>query len=131
MKRVLITIGIFVGITILILLSVYIAMFISTNSIMNYAKDVFSGETIIENEENPLWRYSFKENFFPETETIEYELKRLYVFHDFNQGKIRVMYRLRYLDKNDNTLTYSLAQATWYIKKDGGKWIVYDIDEAP
>ena len=120
-----------IAVVFVIICGIYIAMFASTNSLMKYAESVFSGETIIENEDNPLWRYSLSERYFPETEIIEYDLKRIFVIHNFKEGKMNVLYRLHYADENGKTLYNSVAQSTWYIKKVDGEWVVYDIDEAP
>ena len=52
--------------------------------------------------------------------------------HNSGEGYMNVVYSFE-LNKNDKDHSVGAGgvEARWYIRKDGDRWIVYDIEEAP
>ena len=117
-------------ITLIILIASYGIMFLTTNSVMRYAKSVFHGEISVEDViDTPLYRYYPKD---PAIVKVNVNLKRLFVIHGFKDGYIWVKYDEAQLDYAGYEVSGSRdAIARWKIHKENGEWKVVDIKEAP
>ena len=117
-------------IILIILIASYGIMFLTTNSVMRYAKSVFHGEISAEDiVDTPLYRYYRDE---PEIAKVDVSLKRLFVVHGFKDGYIWVKYDVARMDYSG----YEVSGARdiisrWKIHKENGEWKVVDIKEAP
>ena len=55
-----------------------------------------------------------------------------FLWHNFKEGYMNVLYSYD-INKNDvnNTVGAGRVESKWYIRKEGTRWIVYDIYELP
>ncbi len=117
-------------IILIILIASYVIMFLTTNSVMRYAKSVFRGEISVEDViDTPLYRYYRDE---PEIAKVDVSLKRLFVVHSFKDGYIWVKYDVARMDYSGYEVSGSRdIISRWKIHKENGEWKVVDIKEAP
>ena len=60
------------------------------------------------------------------------KINRIFVIHNFYEGIAYIRYSYVAYDKNNAVITgASNVTSKWYIRKENGRWIVYDIDEKP
>jgi len=119
------------AIIVLLLMLYYAIFFYPTNDLFSEAKSVLAGEKVVD-ESNPLWRYNFRKKYYPDTETIESSIGRIWVWHNGKKGVMQVLYSVRYYDKNGKIDYCSIGiPSKWYIEKENGKWKVTKIDEHP
>ena len=104
-----------------------------TDPIMEYAHKIFNGEIPAEETEGtPLDRYNVHHD--PRAEqvaTIEYQLERLGVWLDGDEGMLWVNYTIRWFDSNEDRI-YSCSgiDAVWILEKHDGAWTIVDLKEA-
>jgi len=119
-------------IIIVALIGLYLILFIDTNSVVRNAKDIMTGDAIgVVTDGTPLHRYNIKSDF-PDS-TIEAEITRLFVLHDFLDGYIWVKY---YYKATSSSNDYILSGAgplvsRWKIHRVKGRWEIVEIDEKP
>ena len=123
------------GILLLAVLTIYSFMIVDTLSLMSYVKDVFRGKVPLGHTENtPERRYnhlSYFENNIMDGE-IKFNIVRLFTWHNFKEGYIKVMYTTSAYDKNGRILYGShRIFSKWMIQKRNGKWVIIEIIEAP
>lgn len=132
-KIVVITVSIVTLIVLLVIVvctAIYFRYVIPTDLIIQGANDIFSGKKFAE-DSHPFKRYNTLKHY-ENVDKIEYSLLRLYTWNNGQTGCIKVLYSIRYWDKDGNLLYASVnIPSTWYIKKENGKWDVYDIYEHP
>ncbi len=109
----------------------YIAMFVSTNSVVNDVKNVMLGNvSAAEIEGTPLSRYNVKK-WSPDS-IVEADITRIFVWHNFVDGYMYVRYSYKGVDENGEILTASGPLfSLWKIHRENGKWKVVEIQEAP
>ncbi len=132
-KKILIGIGLTALIAIFLMIVVYYFMYVDTNSVFNYAKDVFLGKVPHEEvEDTPLSTYDVTER--DDIVTVDLEISRAFVIHNFTDGYIFVKYDCRGYDENGE-FSYGAATGTfphwdrWTIHKENGEWEIIDIFE--
>jgi len=110
-------------------------MYLQDNDIqelISNAESVLRGDVIIEDETNPLWRYSFKENKYPTVTAIDLELHVIYIHIDGDNGLIKVAYDINYLSSSGYIVWgagHIIYPAEWTIEKHEGKWVIVKIVE--
>ena len=119
-------------ITAMLVLSVYVAMLLNTNSVVNEVKNVMLGNAKTKMTDNtPLSRYNFSDIL--SNAEVKVKITRLFVLHNFFDGYIWVNYSYETV-KNDNDLTPASSDvlSRWKIHKmNGGDWQIVEIKEAP
>jgi len=125
-KRILIIVGMFVG----IVLGAYLIMLIDTNPVVNEVKNVMSGQISKElTQDTPLSMYNTAD-WNPTSVNIS--IRRVFVWHNFRDGYMRVIYTYKAFDSSGTGLTgSSRVLSKWTIHKENGKWVITDIEEAP
>jgi len=107
----------------------------SIQRLLSHVKEVMTGKIILDDENNPLSRYSYKMDTYPKMHTVETNIEVIDAHLENNVGEIAVCYYMRYLDSTGKVLMYGSATfdfpAIWSIEKQGEEWIVVDIDEHP
>lgn len=118
-----------------IVIGIYIAMFISTNSVMREVRSAFMLELDpAETEGRAIDAYNYdwlNRREGREVGEIYLRLRRQFVFHNFQEGHIRVSYIYRVHDTEGRLMTGSRATATWRIERIDGEWEIVRIYEAP
>ena len=101
------------------------AMIADTRDFWNYANKVFNGDIPYEelDNENEAW-WVYLPRFSDEEYRREYTLSRIFTWHDFHQGYIRVYYDISYYDYETGKRIPSVfrEQRIWYIEKIDGEW---------
>ncbi len=124
--------GIAVLISIALMIILYIAMLLDTNSVFNYAKDVFLGKVPHEEVKGtPLSLYDITEREY--ITKVDLEISRAFVFHNFTDGYIYVRYVHMGYDDIGELRYGSVAEfpgwAIWKIHKENGEWKIVKIRE--
>ena len=116
----------------LLLIIFYAVLFLNTNSVMKYAKEVFSGEAALEKViDSPLYIHYYPKNE-PELYKVDLKLHRTFVFHNFSDGYIWIKYDVAHIDKSGYEFSGSRnISARWKIHKENGKWKVVEVKEDP
>ena len=94
-------------------------MFLNTNTLFAEAKAIFEGKKAV-NDDNPLYRYRFDSESYPgnATKGIDVSISRVWVWHNFKNGYMKVIYSVRYLDENGKIVSCSIGvPSKWYIEK--------------
>mgnify|MGYP004601274067 CR=1 FL=1 len=114
----------------LLLLSYYPIMYVNTNSIVNYAENVFKGKVDYSKIKNtPIEIYYPDEINFKK---VDVSIKRKFVWHNFNSGRMYVNYTCTYYDNSGKmTCSSSDVDAIWNIKKTDGEWVITGVIEDP
>jgi hypothetical protein len=105
-----------------------------TDPIMEYAHQIFNGEIPAEETEGtPLDRYNVHHDLRAErVATIEYQLERLGVWLEGNEGMLWVRYSIRWFDSNEDRIYSSLENnAIWILEKYDEVWTVTDVKVGP
>lgn len=107
-------------------------MLIDTNSVFNYAKDVFLGK--VPHDEvagTPLSIYDITKRDY--ITKVDLEISRAFVFHNFTDGYMYVKYDHRGYDDSGELRYGSIAEFPrwdiWKIHKENGKWKIVKIRE--
>ena len=114
-----------------ILILVYIVMFISTNSVIHDVENIMYGNVKKSFTENsPVSAYNRKDDFG--TTSVNVEIKRIFVLHNFFDGYMWVNYTCEGFD-NEGNRTYGdwKVPARWKIHRENGKWKIVEIKEDP
>lgn len=112
---------------------IYGLMFIDTNSVIDRASQNFLGE-IDPDFDDPLYRYNYKyrtEKLGITVESLYLEIHRQFVWHNFFDGYIDVIYKYDYYDENGE-MTYGgggggYSHDRWFIHKENWQWKVTKI----
>ena len=131
MKKALIIILIIV----LVIALYYVAMLISTNSLVDYFKDVVKGN-IPETEiaDTPLHQYYVADE--DDFKYADVSITRAFVIHNFFDGYMWIDYDIKAYDENDeitsgSATSFPCGLSRWKIHRENGEWKVVEIDEAP
>lgn len=111
----------------------YCVMLSNTNTLFADAKAIFEGKKTV-TDDNPLYRYRFDSESYPgnATKEINLSISRVWVWHNFKNGYMKVIYSVRYLDENGEIVSCSIGvPSKWYIEKNDGEWKITKIEEAP
>lgn len=116
----------------LLLFLFYIVLFLNTNSVMRYAKEVFRGEIALEEVvDSPMYRHYYPKNE-PELYKVDLNLYRTFVLHNFSDGYIGVKYDVAHIDSSGYEFSGSRnVSARWKIHRENGVWKVVEIEEDP
>jgi len=108
-------------------------MLYSTNSVIDFAKQVFLKEIDMDKYEDDalVKKYYFPLDF--SDDIIDISIKRLFVLHNFQRGFMIVQYTHQVLDSETGlTITGSIGIVSkWTIEKRDNRWVVTDIEERP
>ena len=110
----------------------YLVMFISTNKLMEEAREYMAGNIIYieERRGSPLARYGMEGGFG--TTSVEYSITRMLVLHNFSEGNIWIEYtQVGYNDDGEITQGSWRVPARWKIQRIDGEWEVLEIFEGP
>ena len=117
-----------------VILIIYLAMLVNTNSLMRYVRDVFlwrvdSAETI----GRPINRYNDSNRLATvELGEVKLTLIRMFTLHNFRDGYIWAYYSYEAHDTDGEIITGSWRIPTkWKIHKENGVWKIVEIIEAP
>jgi hypothetical protein len=92
-------------------------------------------EVIIEDKNDPLWRYSYDKAIYPKTAEVELDMEVVSASVDGDSGVVRVKYLRYYLDSSGKTIRMDSSSSTdpaiWTIEKKNEKWFVVKIYETP
>lgn len=131
-KKILRGIGLTALTAIVLMVIVYIIMLIDTNSVFNYAKDVFLGK--VPHEEvagTPLSMYDITKREY--ITKVDLEISRTFTFHNFTDGYMYVRYDHTGYDDSGELRYGSVAEfprwAIWKIHKENGEWKIVKIRE--
>jgi|GEM_PF-3042843 hypothetical protein len=123
-------IGIAMLISIVLMIILYIIMLIDTNSVFNYAKDVFLGK--VPHDEvagTPLSIYDITK--WEENARATVKISRVVVFHNFSDGYIIVKYVHRGYDESGKRRFLTAAEFPywdkWIIHKENGEWKIVKV----
>jgi len=120
---------------IIIILGIYIAMLISTNSVMREVRSAFLLEldpAVTEGRAIGAYNYDWlNRREGREVDEIYLRLRRQLTFHNFQEGYIWVSYIYRVHDTAGRLMTSSRAGARWRIERIDGEWEIVQIYEAP
>ena len=113
-------------------LLVYLTMFISTNSAVNYVEEVMHGRISAEETKGtPLNQYNYNDSLWVDPE-VEVSITRLLIAHNFFDGYMWVRYKFTTLSNGREELPgtgYILSR--WKIHRENGRWNIVEIAEAP
>lgn len=128
-----------ISISTIILLSViyYIIAFNDTNEIVKFVNDVAEGNIShedIKGEPVQIYYNADRENFY----SVDFELDRTFVLHNFSDGYIWAKYYIKGYDRNgelifgfgSNKIRGGEIQTKWKIHKENGQWKIIEIDES-
>lgn len=120
-------------ICIVVLMLAYVIMLLNTNSVISYAEDIFM-QRIPYDANSPdalMHRYYYPEDHSDDLFSLD--LRRLFVWHNFDHGYMYVYYTIEVKDGITNELEYGSwgIPSRWEIKKIDGVWRVIDIKEDP
>ena len=103
--------------------------YVDTNNILREFKNT------VQNQQSTINSFERYVGNYKSDESIEKtvsKVKTIYVIHSFSKGIMYVNYTYEHFNKNGESIGGSCnVSSKWYIKKEHGKWIVYDIDEKP
>ena len=125
---------------VLIIILLYLAMFLSTNSVIDYVERVFNGDVPEETNGTPLAPYNihkiygneYKEQRGASELQYEYRVNRLFVLHDFFDGYVWIKYEFFIKDENGVVLAGTIEPiARLTIHRENGEWIVTEVNERP
>ncbi len=123
-------------VVLLLLVSYYCAMLISTNGLIDYVQGVMQGDISgSEVEDSPLRIYSY----FASRDDFEYadvKVSRVFVIHNFTDGYMWVDYSIKAYNENGEVIagsatTFPTGLSKWKIHRENGEWKVVDIVESP
>lgn len=124
--------GIAVLISIVLMIILYIAMLLDTNSLFYYVKDVFYGKVPHEEIEGTLLT-GYDVTYDSDIATIDLKISRAFVIHNFTDGYMYVNYDCVGYDANGDFTYCSVAShlhcAVWKIHKENGEWKIVKICE--
>ena len=117
-----------------IILVIYLAMFIDTNSLMGEVRDAFLWKIDpAETANRPIDAYNYSRR--ADTETlgdVHLTLMRLFVLHNFKDGYVWAYYSYEARNSEGEIITGSWHIPTkWKIHKENGVWEITQIIEAP
>ena len=118
-----------------VILVFYAVELISTNSLMNYVKDLADGKIPASETEGEYWD-EFNVNSVINGDHAKFKITRVFVIHNFSDGYMWLKWDFWVYDKDDN-LIYGHSQgfppgyAKWTIHKENGEWKVVDVWESP
>ena len=121
-------------VVIISVLITYIVILNNTNSVLD---DFYN--CIVDNSDSKALKdtalykyYNRNELFDNKICSAKINIQRTFVIHNFCQGVMFVNYDCEtFDDKGKHIYGSTNVRSKWYIKKEHGKWIVYDIDEKP
>lgn len=131
-RKILKGIGLTALTAIVLMITLYVIMLADTNSLFNYAKDVFLGKVPHEEvEDTPLSRYDITKREY--ITKVDLEISRAFVFHNFTDGYIYVRYDCIGYDDSGELRYGSVAEFPrwdiWKIHKENGEWEIVKIYE--
>ena len=101
--------------------------------LITHVKEVMSGNVTYDNGTSPLSRYSYKKELYPAVNSIEMNLDIIDISIDGNDGQIKAVYSLRYLDSAGKLIMGSSVSrykpAIWIVEKQGEDWVIINILE--
>ena len=109
----------------------YLAMIVSTNSVINDVKNIMYGNVDQSmTEGTAVNRYNH--SYIYENAVVEVKITRLFACHNFFDGYVWVKYSYKTI-KNDIDIRPSSVcpLSRWKIHRENGKWHVVEILEAP
>lgn len=109
-------------------------MMTDVEEVLTYVESVMRGDVIIEDKDNPLYRYSFKieDDRYARTTRIELEVNMENAIHNNTDGYIWVTYTRILYDENSEKITSARGvPSMWKIHKEDNVWEVVDIQEQP
>jgi hypothetical protein len=106
-------------------------MVIDTNSIVFDFKNCISGKDISDDiKETELYYMYFNDDEVGYVTDVN--VRRYFVLHNFHKGVMYVNYTYKTFDKSGKQIRGAhKVSSKWYIEKQNGRWLVYDIDENP
>lgn len=118
----------------ILLLPIFIYFLIvnNTNSIIYDFKNCIKCNDISQEiSSTELYRYYY-DDFQGTVADADVNIKRIFVFHNFNKGIMYVKYSCEKYDQSGNHLYGSSnVYAKWYIEKNEGRWVVVKVEENP
>ena len=117
----------------LTLVLLYLAMFISTNSVIEYVERVFNGEVPEAITGTPLGAYNIHRIYGNEYKSsrgvselkYEYKVSRLFVLHNFFDGYVWIKYEFSIYNKEGRRMAFTrvpIARLT--IHRENGEWVI-------
>jgi len=107
-------------------------MFEDTREFMQYADQVFSGEITYEDLYGKNEDWIVYNSYRPPEYDVEYRLKRVFTWHNFQKGYIRITYKFYYYDKTTGELDFtSGGTRDLYIEKIDGEWKLVGLNPIP
>lgn len=123
---------IIIALLLIMLIILYILMICDTNSVIKDFKHCISGENISQQLKNTELYNKYFSYLDVKASDIDIDVKRLFVFHNFNSGVMYVKYSYELLDNYNNCLRGAKdVNSKWYIKKENRIWEVVKIEEKP
>ena len=115
---------------VLIVAIVYLAMFLSTNSVIEYIEKLLNGEISYKTTEGTcLSRYN-KSRF--DAAKIDYSVSRVFVVHNFFDGYVWINYKYQVFDSDGNLLNGGVVtNSRLTIHRENGEWVIVDVKENP
>lgn len=116
----------------LIVLIYFIICILLTHDIMVETKRVIKGDEIVLDMENPFYRISFNEQYFPEIKNVQGKVWRVFTWCGRKKGCIYILYWKKYIDTRGNVIYEAeWSDAKLIIEKIDKKWQLVDIYETP
>lgn len=126
-KSVCLSLAVIIAIPIII----YIVMVLDTNPIIENAKEHFYNPETMYSKDDPFYRYA-KGKSYEDAELVKFKLHRRFVYHNFKDGYMDVIYAIEYRDSNGKVLQAGGdIPSKWIIHKENGEWKVVEIIEGP
>ena len=103
-----------------------------TREFMEYADQVFSGEIAYEElvKRTDPWFFFYYDR--DGEYLVEYDLYRVFTWHDFKEGYITILYKFYFYDRITGELEYSTGEVRdFYIEKIDGEWKLVGLNPIP
>jgi hypothetical protein len=94
------------------------------------AKSVLTFETLLENKEDPLWRYSYSYNKYHHPDLHTAVLGNFRVISVQKEGEnmvLRVHYDIKYLDSSGKAIASGGFESDWLIERTSDTWFIAEI----
>ncbi len=114
-----------------VVLGTYVIMFLGTNSIFNEVKTVMKGEY------DEDYVFTGEMDYFNFTRdsgdaTVDLDVKRLFIIHNFQHGYMWVFYSFEVTSKSGGVSPGGAdILSKWEIERQNGKCVIVDVIEAP
>jgi membrane protein implicated in regulation of membrane protease activity len=96
------------------------------------ARKVMAGEIIVEYGDDRLWRYSSREEFYPDMDRIESDIRVVYAHVNGDTAELRVVYHIDYFDTSGKKVRGAGGSpVTWFLEKRNEEWIIVDHNDRP